>query len=105
MDQKALAATPLDAPAGAPLQSFVRVIGARLDAYVEFEFSLNDRDLTVELILPFRAFEDFCERQNAVVLPPEPAVADALERKAWRLRQPGLLRRVRVRGPADDDAQ
>jgi len=77
------------------LRKFVRIIGSRLGRYVEFEFSVNDQDLTVELVLPFAAFDEFCELQNAVVLPPEPAVADELERQAWRSRQPGLLRRVK----------
>lgn len=99
MDQEPLAVPLPEARPSAPMQAYVRVTGSRLDTYVEFEFSLNDRDLTVELILPFRAFEDFCERQKAVILPPEPDVADALERQAWRQHQPGLLRRVAARAP------
>lgn len=104
MERTPPAAPPAHAPLGASMRTFVRVIGSRLDTYVEFEFSVNDADLTVELILPFRAFEDFCERQNAVVLPPDPAIADAMERQAWRLHQPGLLRRVAGREP-DANAQ
>lgn len=84
-----------DARPDAEMRKFVRVIGSRLGRYVEFEFSVNDQDLAVELILPFSAFDEFCELQNATVLPPEPAVADELERQAWRSRQPGLLRRVK----------
>ncbi len=76
-------------------KKFVRVTGTRLDRYVEFEFSVNDADLTVELILPFAAFDEFCMLQEAVVLPPEPAAAGELESLAWRSRQPGLLRRVK----------
>lgn len=86
----------------APMRKFVRIIGSRLGRYVEFEFSVNDQDLAVELILPFSAFDDFCELQNAVVLPPEPAVADELERQAWRARQPGLLRRVKDAGESEN---
>jgi len=91
--------------AGAPLrpelstrglgQAYVRVTGTRLDRYVEFEFSVNDADLTVELILPFAAFDEFCRQRGATVLPPEPEAAQELEKLAWRTRQPGLLRRVR----------
>jgi len=79
----------------ATLKKFVRVTGTRLDRYVEFEFSVNDADLTVELILPFTAFDEFCSLQEAVVLPPEPTAAGELELLAWRSRQPGLLRRVK----------
>ncbi|WP_298423041.1 phenol hydroxylase subunit [Rhodoblastus sp.] len=92
-----------DARPDAPMRKFVRIIGSRLGRYVEFEFSVNDRDLAVELILPFNAFDEFCELQNATVLPPEPAVADELERQAWRSRQPGLLRRVK--SAAEDGAE
>ena len=84
-----------------PLRKYVRVTGVRSARYVEFEFSINDADLTVELILPFAAFEEFCALQEAVRLEPESEVAGELERLAWRARQPGLLRRVRS-APDDD---
>ncbi len=82
-----------------PLMKFVRVTGVRSGRYVEFEFSVNDADLTVELILPLSAFEEFCTLQEATRLPPEAEVANALDKLAWRARQPGLLRRVQ---PASD---
>jgi phenol hydroxylase P0 protein len=86
----------------AALKKFVRVTGTRLDRYVEFEFSVNDPDLTVELILPFSAFDEFCALQEAVVLPSESAAVSDLERLAWRSRQPGLLRRVRSVADPDE---
>ena len=58
----------------APLKKFVRVTGVRSARYVEFEFSVNDADLTVELILPFAAFEEFCALQEVVRLPPAEGV-------------------------------
>ena len=84
-----------------PLKKFVRVTGVRSGRYVEFEFSVNDADLTVDLILPFAAFEEFCTLQEAVRLPPAAGVAGELEKLAWRVRQPGLLRRVQAN--AEDD--
>ena len=83
-----------------PLKKFVRVTGVRSGRYVEFEFSVNDADLTVELILPLSAFEEFCTLQEVVRLPPRGEVAGELERLAWRTGQPGLLRRVQ---PTADD--
>lgn len=80
------------------LERFVRVTGVRAGRWVEFEFSVNDGDLMVELILPFSAFEEFCATQEAVRLPPRDEVADELEKLAWRARQPGLLRRPRAAG-------
>ena len=49
-------------------RSFVRVTGERLSRFVEFEFSINDQDLTVELILPHAEFKAFCERHQATVI-------------------------------------
>ena len=79
-----------------PLNKFVRVTGVRSGRYVEFEFSVNDADLTVELILPLAAFEEFCALQEAVRLPPAKEIAGEFEKLAWRARQPGLLRRVQT---------
>jgi phenol hydroxylase P0 protein len=87
------------------MQKFVRVTGARLGKYVEFEFSVNDADLTVELILPFAAFDEFCRLQNATVLPSDPSAAAHLEQLAWRSRQPGLLRRVKTAVEDGQEAQ
>lgn len=84
-----------------PLKKFVRVTGVRSGRYVEFEFSVNDADLTVELILPFSAFEEFCTLQEATRLPPAAEVAKELDKLAWRARQPGLLRRVQ--STSDED--
>ena len=80
-------------------RKFVRVTGVSSGRYVEFEFSVDDADLTVELILPLAAFEGFCTLQEAVRLPPADEAASELEKLAWRAHQPGLLRRVHA---ADD---
>jgi len=88
-------APPATTTAENPLgKAFVRVTGTRNGRFVEFEFSVNDNDLMVELILPIAAFDEFCVLQDAVVLPPAPEAASAFEQLAWRQRNPGLLRRV-----------
>ncbi len=74
-------------------QAYVRVLGTRAGKFVEFEFSLGDGDLAVELILPFLAFAEFCKDRNAIVLPSAQVIAADLNRLAWRAGQPGLLRR------------
>jgi len=87
-----------------PIKKFVRVIGVRQGRFVEFEFSVNDADLTVELILPLRAFEEFCVTQDATILPPASDAATDFEQLAWRAKNPGLLRRVvAVSDEAGDD--
>lgn len=85
----------------APLKKYVRVTGVRSGRYVEFAFTVDDPDLTVELILPFSAFEEFCALQEVVRLAPEAEASSAFEQLAWRSRQPGLLRRVQA---ASDEA-
>lgn len=86
--------------AGASMQARVRVLGTRLGRFVEFEFSIGDDDLAVELILPTKAFAEFCIARSAVVLPPDPETAEVLEQMAWRAGHPGLLRRT-GRGEVD----
>lgn len=72
----------------AALTSYVRVTGLRREKFVEFEFSIGDADLTIELILPTAAFAEFCAENQAVVLPPAPAGSVAMNRLG-----PGLYRR------------
>ena len=58
----------------------VRVIGTRQDRFVEFEFSLGDHDLSVQLVLPYPEFVEFCAEQSATTLPLGASVAPAFER-------------------------
>jgi phenol hydroxylase P0 protein len=41
---------------------FVRVTGEQAGRFVEFEFAVGDPELSIEMILPFHAFDEFCER-------------------------------------------
>ena len=75
------------------ITSYVRVLGVRSGKYVEFQFALGEPDLAVELILPVKAFEDFCKVRHAVMLPAK----GGLEMLAQAA--PGLYR-----PPADDEA-
>jgi phenol hydroxylase P0 protein len=77
-----------------PEQAYVRVLGVRLGQYVEFEYSLGDGDLAVELILPFAAFEEFARSRKAIRLAAADSITADLDRLAWRAGQPGLLRQT-----------
>lgn len=81
-------------------KAFVKIKGVRLGRFVEFEFSLNDEDLTVELVLPFAAFEEFRARYRAELLPSDEAISGDLAKMAWRAGQPGLLRNPSLDGGA-----
>lgn len=47
---------------------YVRKHPTRDHRFIEFDFSIGDPDLTVELILPASAFEEFCAMHHARVL-------------------------------------
>ncbi|WP_146101749.1 phenol hydroxylase subunit [Rhodopila globiformis] len=79
---------------GAAPPARVRVTGLRRDAYVEFVFSLGDDTLTVELILPFAGFAEFCAQRRATIETPAPDIGAQIERLAWRLRRPELFRQL-----------
>jgi phenol hydroxylase P0 protein len=42
-------------------RKFVRVLKRRDNGFIEFEFSIGWPELAVELMLPQRAFEAFCQ--------------------------------------------
>ncbi|RQH06980.1 phenol hydroxylase subunit [Paraburkholderia dinghuensis] len=47
-----------------PGRRFVKVTGINDRGFVEFEFSVGQPELCVELMLPLAAFEEFCLAQN-----------------------------------------
>jgi phenol hydroxylase P0 protein len=77
-------------------QASIRVLRVRNGRFVEFQFSLGDEELTIELIMPLAAFDEFRIARNAVLVPPDTQTAAELEQMAWRAGQPGLLRRARA---------
>jgi len=48
-------------------RKYVRLVERRPDGLVEFEFSISDPQIFVEMLLPEAAYEDFC-RMNRVIL-------------------------------------
>ena len=69
--------------------SFVRVVGIKRDRFVEFEFSVGDDDLMVQLVMPFPEFESFCCVHGSALLPPAEEARLAFE----RLKRDGAARR------------
>lgn len=77
------AAPPIDASL-----RFVRVRQRRPNGLIEFDFSIGEPSLFVEMILPAGAFDDFCSMHRAQVLPEEEeaaAEAPAEDDWDWRL--------------------
>jgi phenol hydroxylase P0 protein len=53
---------------------FVHVTGTRPGRtadFVDFEFIVGDTDLSIEMVMPRQAFDEFCRRYAAKPLPPE----------------------------------
>jgi phenol hydroxylase P0 protein len=67
---------------------YVRVTGMLKAKYVEFDFSIGDPTLYVELVLPFDQFNSFCDKHKVKKLTAEQEVQVDLDRLKWRYGQP-----------------
>ena len=63
---------------------FVRVTGTRDTRFVEFEFAIGDPELSVELVLQFDQFREFCACHSVTYLTPEEGARLDYERMKWR---------------------
>lgn len=62
---------------------FVRVTRADHHGYTEFQFSIGDPDLYLEMTLPPAAFAEFCARHKAVHLSSAQAAAVDVAARRW----------------------
>ena len=69
---------------------WAKITGTR-GPFVEFDFTVGDPDLTVELIMPYQAFVEFCRDNSVSVLPAVGDLAQAFERLKWRSGHGGQL--------------
>lgn len=69
---------------------FIHVTGTQRDKYIEFEFSIGDPELAVEMIMPVRAFEEFCALHQVQHLTSDEVFELEYERMKWRFGQPGI---------------
>lgn len=78
---------PLKRPAGAgdmAQDKYVCIRRMRDDGFVEFDFSIGDPGLYVELILPTTAFNEFCNSNGVIFLDGADSAAIEADRKRWR---------------------
>lgn len=68
-----------------PAATFVRVVKARDDGFVEFEFAVGEPSLFVEMIMPRKAFEEFCVASQAKLIDPEVRAQGSIPDWEWRL--------------------
>lgn len=63
---------------------YVRITGITSGGFVEFQFSICDPTLYLEMILPKQAFDLFCTEQRAVHLSGAQARIVDADRLKWR---------------------
>lgn len=71
-------------------RKFVWVNGTLPNGLVEFEFAVGDTDVSVELVMPQAAFEEFCRANAVTLIDPPAAKAEAGSSAAefqWNLHQ------------------
>jgi phenol hydroxylase P0 protein len=68
---------------------YVRFRALRVDGYVEFDFAIGDPELSVELVMLLKDYQEFCRAQNVTYMTREQAVALDSEQMKWRYGAPG----------------
>ena len=72
-------------------RKFVRITGSLPNGFVEFEFSIGEPEVAVELVMPKAAFDEFCASNQVKLLTAEkatPVDADASDADfRWSLHQ------------------
>jgi phenol hydroxylase P0 protein len=71
-------------------QRYVRFRHRRDDGFVEFDFSIGDPELSVELVMNPRDYEAFCLANRVIHLSRDEGAALDFEQSKWRYGQPGL---------------
>ncbi|CAG9252758.1 phenol hydroxylase subunit [Paraburkholderia unamae] len=69
---------------------YVRTKAHRADGFVEFEFSIGDPRICVELVMRESDYRAFCATHDVVRLSAVEAAALDAEELKWRYGQPGL---------------
>ena len=69
------------------LTRYVYITSRNRPGFVEFNFSIGDPSLYLEMILPVEAFNDFCKSNQVTFLTDEQAEAVAQQQDKWRYGQ------------------
>lgn len=80
----------VDQPVDVARQPYVRLLRRRSDGFVEFVFSIGDPDLGVELILPEKAYAQFCAHNRVRFLSADEARESDVRASKWRFGQVGI---------------
>ena len=75
----------------------VRVTNIRNNQFVEFDFSLDDPTIFIELVMPFDMYKAFCKKHNAIELTPEQEAQVDLDTLKWRYGEPDATTVQRIK--------
>jgi phenol hydroxylase P0 protein len=73
-----------------PQRRYVRIVQARADGLVEFEFAVGEPQLYVEMVMPRAQFDEFCAQQGVTPTQgglPAHAEGSAEHEWDWNLRE------------------
>ncbi|RJG02493.1 phenol hydroxylase subunit [Noviherbaspirillum sedimenti] len=68
-----------------PAHKYVRIRELRSDGFIEFDFSVGEPELFVELILADEAFDAFCLANKVTILVGEKMISPGDEEWSWNL--------------------
>ncbi len=60
----------------------VRVFGLRKNVFLEFEFTVGFEELTIELVMPYEAFREFCETNHVSKIDCNPEIQSGFNKLA-----------------------
>jgi len=69
---------------------YVHITNVRKDGLVEFDFSIGEPELYIELVLPWQAFEQFCSHNKVQHLAADEVARVEYDRLKWRYGKPGI---------------
>jgi phenol hydroxylase P0 protein len=71
-------------------QRYVRFRSYRDDGFVEFDFSIGDPALSVELVMPLAHYQSFCIANRVIHLTRDEGEALDNDHFKWRYGEPGV---------------
>ncbi|MDX9960507.1 MAG: phenol hydroxylase subunit [Aliarcobacter sp.] len=65
-------------------KKFVQIIKIRDDGFVEFNFAVSEAVMNVELLLPYKAFIEFCHNNRVSFFSKEQEDEILLDNETWK---------------------
>ncbi len=73
------------------IPKYIRITSAPDAAFVSFDFAIGDPNLFVELVMPPRVFEYFCQKNGVLTMTPEQSAEVDAQIAKWRYGEETLM--------------